>query len=91
MTTAPALAATDGGKIADFLLDYGMEGSTSAITARQSSLTWYKVSSADEPPGKSGLAHFLERLIFKATTNRAGSEFDRAVSVSGGYNNAPTL
>lgn len=89
MTTAPALAATDGGKIVDFLLDYGMEGSTSAITARQSSLTWYKVSSADEPPGKSGLAHFLERLIFKATTNRAGSEFDRAVSVSGGYNNAP--
>ncbi|WP_435053084.1 insulinase family protein [Mesorhizobium australicum] len=53
-------------------------------------MVWYKVSSGDEPPGKTGLAHFLERLIFKATTNRAGSEFDRAVSVSGGYNNAPT-
>ncbi|WP_434221482.1 insulinase family protein [Mesorhizobium opportunistum] len=26
-------------------------------------------------PGKPGLAHFLERLIFKATTNRANSEF----------------
>ncbi|ESY15419.1 hypothetical protein X750_28685 [Mesorhizobium sp. LNJC394B00] len=53
-------------------------------------MVWYKVGSADEPPGKSGLAHFLERLIFKATTNRADSEFDRAVSVSGGYNTALT-
>ncbi|ESY89535.1 MULTISPECIES: hypothetical protein [Mesorhizobium] len=34
VTTAPALAATDGGKIADFLLGNGMEGSTSPITAR---------------------------------------------------------
>ncbi|WP_435053116.1 insulinase family protein [Mesorhizobium australicum] len=37
-------------------------------------MVWYKVGSA-EAPGKSGLAHFLERLIFKATTNRADSKF----------------
>jgi len=28
-------------------------------------MIWYKVGSADEPPGKSGLAHFLEHLMFK--------------------------
>ncbi|MER8848807.1 insulinase family protein [Mesorhizobium australicum] len=42
-------------------------------------MLWYKVGSADEPPGKSGLAHFLERLIFRATPNCGDSEFDRAV------------
>ncbi|MER8753465.1 insulinase family protein [Mesorhizobium sp. M1050] len=88
MTTTPALAATHGGKIADFLLDNGMEGSTSPRANRHSYGT--RSAAPTKPPGKSGLAHFLERLIFKATTNRADSEFDRAVSVSGGYNNALT-
>ena len=27
-------------------------------------MVWYKVGSADEPPGKSGIAHFLEHLMF---------------------------
>ncbi|OSJ36506.1 peptidase M16 [Bradyrhizobium japonicum] len=31
-------------------------------------MIWYKVGSADEPPGKSGLAHFLEHLMFKGTS-----------------------
>ena len=31
-------------------------------------MIWYKVGSADETPGKSGLAHFLEHLMFKGTT-----------------------
>ena len=30
-------------------------------------MIWYKVGSADETPGKSGLAHFLEHLMFKGT------------------------
>ena len=31
-------------------------------------MVWYKVGSADEPRGSSGVAHFLEHLMFKATT-----------------------
>ena len=30
-------------------------------------MVWYKVGAADEPPGKSGIAHFLEHLMFKGT------------------------
>ena len=30
-------------------------------------MVWYKVGSADETAGKSGLAHFLEHLMFKGT------------------------
>ena len=36
-------------------------------------MIWYRVGSADEAPGKSGLAHFLEHLMFKATNNLAPS------------------
>ncbi|MER9757285.1 insulinase family protein [Mesorhizobium sp. M0166] len=92
VTTAPALAATDGGKVTDFLLDNGME--VVVIPDHRAPIVthmvWYKIGSADEPPGKSGLAHFLEHLMFKATINHAAGEFDRAVSAIGGYNNAFT-
>jgi zinc protease len=32
-----------------------------------SHIVWYKVGAADEPRGKSGIAHFLEHLLFKGT------------------------
>ncbi|MBB4263649.1 pitrilysin family protein [Bradyrhizobium sp. CIR3A] len=51
---------------------------------------WYKVGSADEPPGKSGLAHFLEHLMFKGTSKHPPGEFDQAVLRVGGDNNAAT-
>jgi zinc protease len=53
-------------------------------------MVWYKVGSADEPPGKSGIAHFFEHLMFKATTNHPAGEFDSAVSAIGGSDNAFT-
>jgi zinc protease len=31
-------------------------------------MIWYKVGAADEPPGQSGIAHFLEHLMFKGTS-----------------------
>ncbi|ESY63576.1 hypothetical protein X743_32935 [Mesorhizobium sp. LNHC252B00] len=60
VTTAPALAATDGGKIADFLLGNGMEGSTSPITARHSSLIWCGTRSA------APTSHLGEMMGFEA-------------------------
>src|SRR3954454_19127239 len=37
-------------------------------------MVWYKVGSADETPGKSGLAHFLEHLMFKGTAAHPAGE-----------------
>ncbi|CDX44935.1 Uncharacterized zinc protease y4wA [Mesorhizobium sp. ORS 3359] len=53
-------------------------------------MVWYKVGSADEPPGKSGIAHFFEHLMFKATANHTAGELDRTVSEIGGSKNAFT-
>lgn len=53
-------------------------------------MVWYKVGSADEPPGKSGIAHFFEHLMFKGTKNHPAGEFDRKVSEIGGDGNAFT-
>jgi len=51
---------------------------------------WYKVGSADEPNGKSGIAHFLEHLMFKGTDNLKPGEFSQIVSINGGKENAFT-
>jgi zinc protease len=53
-------------------------------------MTWYKVGSADETPGKSGLAHFLEHLMFKGTTKHPTGEFSQTVLRVGGNENAFT-
>ena len=53
-------------------------------------MLWYKVGAADEPPGKSGIAHFLEHLMFKATKNVASGEFSKIVARNGGRENAFT-
>ena len=42
-------------------------------------MIWYKVGSADETPGKSGLAHFLEHLMFKGTAKHPAGEFSQTV------------
>ena len=53
-------------------------------------MVWYKVGSADEPPGQSGIAHFLEHLMFKATDTLADGEFSQVVAENGGDENAFT-
>ena len=53
-------------------------------------MTWYKVGSADETPGKSGLAHFLEHLMFKGTSKHPTGEFSQTVLRIGGNENAFT-
>src|SRR5947209_19954695 len=42
-------------------------------------MIWYKVGSADETPGKAGLAHFLEPLMFKGTSTPPAGEFSRTL------------
>src|SRR6201987_4031789 len=53
-------------------------------------MIWYKVGSADETPGKSGLAHFLEHLMFKGTDKHPVGEFSKTVLRVGGNENAFT-
>ena len=55
--------------ISDFTLDNGLE--VVVIPDRRAPVVthmmWYKVGGADEEPGKSGIAHFFEHLMFKGT------------------------
>ena len=53
-------------------------------------MLWYKVGSADEPVGASGVAHFLEHLLFKATDVLESGEFSATVAANGGSDNAFT-
>ena len=53
-------------------------------------MVWYKVGAVDEAPGKSGIAHLFEHIMFQQTDNLAPGEFDDIVSRNGGQSNAFT-
>ena len=55
-----------------------------------SHMLWYRVGAADEAPGESGLAHFLEHLLFKGTKTVPPGEFSKIVARNGGEDNAFT-
>jgi len=54
------------------------------------SIVYYKVGSADEEPGKSGLAHMVEHMMFKGTKTVAPGMFSRLVADNGGNDDAFT-
>src|SRR5215212_9078565 len=88
---AAAERAADS-EISDFMLDNGME--VVVIPDHRAPIVthmvWYKVGSADEPPGKSGIAHFFEHLMFKGTKNHKAGEFGAKIAEIGGNENAFT-
>lgn len=53
-------------------------------------MVWYRVGAADDPVGKSGIAHFLEHLMFKGTKSHPAGEFSAKVAEIGGNENAFT-
>jgi zinc protease len=91
---APALAQTTATSDppVSFTLDNGLQvvviqdHRTPVVTQ----MIWYKVGSADETPGRSGLAHFLEHLMFKGTAKHPAGEFSQTVLRIGGNENAFT-
>jgi zinc protease len=89
---ADALQPDRASPATSFMLDNGMQ--VVVIPDRRAPvvthMVWYKVGGADEEPGKSGIAHFFEHLMFKATKNHASGEFSRAVAAIGGQENAFT-
>lgn len=89
----PSIAAEPTGvNIADFTLANGLElvvipdHRVPVVTH----MIWYKVGAADETRGKSGLAHFLEHLMFKGTAKNPAGRFSQAVAAIGGQENAFT-
>lgn len=53
-------------------------------------MVWYRVGAADDPVGSSGIAHFLEHLMFKGTDTLAPGEFSKIIRGLGGNDNAFT-
>ncbi len=53
-------------------------------------MVWYRNGSADDPAGKSGIAHFLEHLMFKGTAKNPQGKFSEVVAGLGGQENAFT-
>ena len=51
---------------------------------------FYGVGAGDDPAGKSGLAHFLEHMMFKGSEHVPDGEFSRRVAREGGQDNAYT-
>ncbi len=88
VAAAPAMAA----EVTTATLDNGLE--VVVIEDHRAPavvhMLWYKTGSADEPPGASGVAHFLEHLLFKATDDAESGEFSRIVAENGGNDNAFT-
>ena len=89
---ATASAAYAGAEVTHFTLTNGLQ--VVVVPDHRAPVVthmiWYKVGAADETPGKSGLAHFLEHLMFKGTEKNPGDAFSRQVAAIGGQENAFT-
>lgn len=84
-----AVHATD---VREFVLDNGLkvllleDHKGPAVTFQ----VWYRVGSRNEKDGKSGLAHFLEHMMFKGTPKTQPEEYSRIIAKNGGRSNAFT-
>src|SRR4029079_5255069 len=87
---ASPVAAAPKPEIGHFTLGNGLE--VVVVPDRRAPvvthMVWYKVGAADEPPGKSGIAHFLEHLMFKGTAKNPAGRFSQEVASIGGQENA---
>jgi zinc protease len=78
--------------VREFVLDNGLkvllleEHKSPAVTFQ----VWYRVGSRNEKDGKSGLAHFLEHMMFKGTPKTKPEEYSRIIAKNGGQTNAFT-
>ncbi|MEJ6392924.1 pitrilysin family protein [Gymnodinialimonas sp. 2305UL16-5] len=92
LAVIPFAAAQAADDVTEFTLDNGMhvvvieDHRSPSVTH----MVWYRAGAADELPGQSGIAHFLEHLMFKATDDLETREFSRIVEANGGSDNAFT-
>src|SRR5579885_1501121 len=89
---SPPKDLESGPNISSFRLDNGLE--VVVIPDHRAPvvthMVWYRNGSADDPPGKSGIAHFLEHLMFKGTAAHPQGEFSKVIAELGGQENAFT-
>ncbi len=87
-----AFAAAAAPNVTSFTLDNGMQGVVIEDNRAPvvTHMVWYKVGAADEPPGKSGIAHYLEHLMFKGTDEIPEGAFSKIIAENGGQDNAFT-
>lgn len=91
LAASPALAEMPKG-ISHFTLENGLE----AVVIEDHrapvvvQMLWYRIGSADEQPGKSGIAHYLEHLMFKGTDKLGPGDLSKTVTANGGMDNAFT-
>ena len=92
LTFVTASHAAIEDQVSEFMLDNGMqvvviEDHRAPVVVH---MVWYRAGAADETPGVSGVAHFLEHLLFKKTKNLVAGELSRTVAEYGGTDNAFT-
>ena len=92
IAATPLIAKEGHEAVTTFTLDNGMdvvvvEDHRAPVVQH---MVWYRAGSADEPIGSSGVAHFLEHLLFKGTDTLAPGEFSATVAANGGNDNAFT-
>lgn len=90
--SAASASASEGARATRFTLANGLEivvipDHRAPVVTH---MVWYRVGAADEKPGKSGIAHFLEHLMFKGTEKIPPGEFSKIVARNGGEDNAFT-
>jgi zinc protease len=84
--------ATAAPKVTSFTLENGMQGVVIEDNRAPvvTHMVWYNVGAADEPQGKSGIAHYLEHLMFKGTDEIPEGAFSKIIAENGGQDNAFT-
>src|SRR5437016_2936314 len=92
VTLAGSLRTDAAPNVSHFTLANGLE--VVVIPDRRTPVVthmlWYRVGAADETAGKTGLAHFLEHLMFKGTEKNPQGLFSQTVATIGGQENAFT-
>jgi len=87
-----ALSNLHAAQVQEFVLDNGLkvllleDHKSPAVTFQ----VWYRVGARNEKDGKSGLAHFLEHMMFKGTPSTGPEEYSRIIAKNGGRTNAFT-
>jgi zinc protease len=92
MLAGPTLADSLADNVSEFKLENGLdvvviEDHRAPVVTQ---MVWYRIGAADETAGHSGIAHFLEHLMFKGTERQAPGAFSATVAEQGGSDNAMT-
>ena len=89
---ATGTASTERSPIRETILANGLKVLTKELHAAPVVTVWtlYRVGSRNERPGATGISHFLEHMLFRATDSMKTGEIDRLIQLAGGRHNAYT-